>query len=156
MSIWDNIAKGVSDAASYTAKKTGELTTLAKMKYSLHSEESKLSECFEEIGKLYYAYQREGTDYISEIAALISEADLVKTNIACMKEEIARLQNDAICQSCGAKIDASMCFCPVCGAKQERHDHHDDGDSDCGCSCCCGGDAEEKSEDKPSYDPEIK
>ena len=65
-----------------------------------------------------------------------------------MKEEIARLQNDAICQSCGAKIDASMCFCPVCGAKQERHDHHDDGDSDCGCSCCCG-DAEEKSDDKP-------
>lgn len=147
MSIWDNIAKGVSDAASYTAKKTGELTTLAKMKYSLHSEESKLSECFEEIGKLYYAYQREGTDYISEIAALISEADLIKTNIACIKEEIAQLQNSAICQACGAKIDASMCFCPVCGAKQDRHDHHNGDDSDCG---CCGTD--EASDDKSDDD----
>lgn len=117
MSIWD-IARGVSDAASFTVKKTGELTNLAKMKYALHSEQNKLKECFEEIGKLYYAYQRTGDDYVTEIAALIAEADLIKLSISKMKEEIAHLQNSAICKGCGAKIGAGMAFCPVCGLKQ--------------------------------------
>lgn len=118
MSIWDDIAKGMSDAASYTAKKTGELTTLAKMKYALHSEESKLSECFEEIGKLYYAYQSEGTDYALELAALISEANVIKANIAEMKAEIAVMKNQTVCPKCGAKLETTMAFCPSCGAKQ--------------------------------------
>lgn len=141
MSIWDNISKGVSDVASFTAKKTGELTNLAKMKYALHSEESKLSECFEEIGKLYYAYERQGIDYAGEIAALISEADLIKTNIASMKEELAKLQNDAICHSCGARIGADMPFCPACGAKQEHDDCCEcECECDCDCECDCGSD----------------
>ena len=128
MSIWDDIAKGMSDAASFTVKKTGEFTSLAKMKYALHSEESKLSECYEEIGKLYYAYQREGTDYVSEIAALIAEADLIKATVTEMKEEIAKLQNNSICSGCGAKIDSGMAFCPVCGAKQAKTETGDNKD----------------------------
>lgn len=130
MSIWDDIAKGMSDAASFTVKKTGEFTNLAKMKYALHSEESKLSECFEEIGKLYYAYQREGTDYVSEIAALIAEADLIKATVAEMKEEIAKLQNNAICSGCGTKIDVGMAFCPVCGEKQVKDEDDTDNNTD--------------------------
>ncbi len=140
MSIWDDIAKGMSDAASFTVKKTGEFTNLAKMKYALHSEESKLSECYEEIGKLYYAYQREGTDYVSEIAALIAEADVIKLTIAEMKEEIAKLQNNAICASCGAKIDASMSFCPICGASQKKSE------DTCGCDCGCSDSDEDKND----------
>lgn len=132
MSIWDDIAKGMSDAASYTVKKTGEFTNLAKMKYALHSEETKLSECFEEIGKLYYAYQREGVDYVTEIAALIAEADVIKLTIAEMKEEIAKLKNDTICKKCGAKLDAAMAFCPACGEKQTKEEAACDCD---GCDC---------------------
>lgn len=148
MSIWDDITKGMSDAASFTKKKTGELTNLAKMKYALHSEESKLSECFEEIGKLYYSYQREGVDYVTEIAALIAEADVIKMTIDEMKADIAKLQNNVICKSCGAKIDADMAYCPACGAKQEKNDCkcecESDRDSDCNdnCECGCCGDTD--------------
>lgn len=138
MSIWDDIAKGMSDAASFTKKKTGEFTNIAKMKYALHSEETKLSECYEEIGKLYYAYQREEVDYVAEIAALIAEADIIKMTIDEMKAEIAKLQNNVICENCGSKIDSSMAYCPVCGTKQEKNEHkcdcECDDDGDCGCS----------------------
>ncbi len=133
MSIWDDIAKGMSDAASYTKKKTGEFTALAKMKYALHSEETKLAECFEEIGKLYYAYQRDGVDYVAEIAALIAEADMIKITIADMKVELAKLQNMGICEGCGAKLDKAMAFCPSCGLKQAK----DEPKCDCGCDCGC-------------------
>lgn len=142
MSIWDDIAKGMSDAASFTVKKTGEFTNIAKMKYAIHSEEAKLSECFEEIGKLYYAYQREGTDYVSEIAALIAEADMIKLTIKEMKEELAKMQNNTVCKGCGAKIDAAAAFCPVCGAKQAK----DEADSADTCGCGCGCDADEADE----------
>jgi len=120
MSILDNIAKGMSGAASFTVKKTEELTALAKMKYALRSEQNKLSECFEEIGKFYYAYQREGTDFVTEIAALIAEADLIKVNITEIKKEIARLQNVTACKECGSKMNNGMVFCPICGAKQAK------------------------------------
>ncbi len=141
MSIWDDIAKGMSDAASYTVKKTGEFTNLAKMKYALHSEETKLSECFEEIGKLYYAYQRDGVDYVTEIAALIAEADVIKLTIAEMKEDIAKLKNDTVCNKCGAKLDASMAFCPACGEKQA------DDEPACECDGCDCGDQPDGTEE---------
>lgn len=118
MSIWDDITKGMSDAASYTAKKTGEITHLAKKKYALHTEESKLSECFEEIGKLYYRYQRNGEDLAAEIAALIAEADVITKNIAEMKADLASDKDQTICKACGAPIDPAMTFCPNCGTKQ--------------------------------------
>ena len=44
MSIWDDIAKSASDAASFAVRKTGEFTSLAKMKLALHTEETKLSD----------------------------------------------------------------------------------------------------------------
>ena len=56
MSIWDDIAKSASDAASFAVRKTGEFTSLAKMKLALHTEETKLSDCYTEIGRLYYMY----------------------------------------------------------------------------------------------------
>ncbi len=133
MSIWDDITKRMSDAASFTKKKTGELTGIAKVKYSIHSEESKLSECYEEIGKLYYAYQRENIDYVAEIAALIAEADVIKITISELKAELAKLQNATICPSCGAKLDNAMIFCPTCGTKQEKEEPA----CDCGCDCDC-------------------
>lgn len=136
MSIWDDITKGLSDATSYTKKKTGEFTNLAKLKYALHSEESKLSECFEEIGKLYYAYQREGVDYAAEIAALIAEADMIKITIGELEAEIAKTKKQTICPSCGAKPDQDMAFCPSCGAKLEKTEESAP-ESDCGCDCGC-------------------
>ena len=54
MSIWDDIAKSASDAASIAVRNTGEFTSLAKMKLALHTEETKLSDCYNEIGRLYY------------------------------------------------------------------------------------------------------
>lgn len=146
MSIWDDVAKRMSDAASFTVKKTGEITNIAKLKYALHSEQSKLAECFEEIGKLYYAYQREEKDYVTEIAALIAEADVIKMAIAEVEADIAKLQNNVICPSCGSKIDAAMAFCPVCGTKQEKPADPEP-ECDCGCGCDCGCDNEDGTEE---------
>ena len=94
MSVWEEMAKDVSDAAFATARKGEQLTRLAKLRYRLHSENAHLDECFEMIGRLYYEYQCEGTDNAAEIALLIQEIDEVKKNIVQLKREIIRLKKE--------------------------------------------------------------
>lgn len=117
MALWDDIAKSAKDAAAYTVKKTEELTSIAKIKMSIRSEENNLDKCFSEIGSLYYAYQREGEDHTSEIAALLMEADQVREKIKCLRDSLAKLQKSVICPGCSAQVTTEYDFCPLCGAK---------------------------------------
>lgn len=126
MSIWDEIAKGASDAASFAAKKTGELTATAKLKLALQSEKNNLNECYTDIGRLYYAYQRHGKDKVAEIASRISDADACHEKISAIKAELAQLQDSRVCPSCSARIDKSFDFCPSCGAKQTKTEETDE------------------------------
>lgn len=137
MAFWDDLQKGVSDAASFTAKKTSELTEKAKLKFNLHSEEMKLEKCFTRIGKLFYASEREGVDNTAEIATVIMQADKIKADINSYREQLSKLKNTSICAGCGAEIAEDSMFCPVCGLKQEPKD-------DCECSCeDCGAEQQD-------------
>ncbi|MCI8611604.1 MAG: hypothetical protein HFE66_06775 [Clostridiales bacterium] len=117
MALWEDIAKSAKDAAAYTVKKTEELTSIAKIKMSIRGEENNLDKCFSEIGSLYYAYQRQGEDHTSEIAALLMEADQVREKIKCLRDSLAKLQKSVICPGCSAQVTTEYDFCPLCGAK---------------------------------------
>ena len=134
MAFWDDLQKGVSNAASFTAKKTTELTDLAKLKYNIHTEETKLERCFTEIGRLFYSSKRDSTDTSAEITSYIMQADKIRADIASYKQELARLRRVCICQSCGAEISNNCIFCPTCGAKLECEANDNDA-ADCECSC---------------------
>lgn len=137
MALWNDLAKGASDAASVVAKKTGELTSIAKIKITLKSEEVKLSECFEEIGRLYYAGLKDGADNAEEVSAVVSEADGIVTKIAEINAELARLQKIVVCPGCGEKISDEAAFCQYCGAKIEHDADKEDAQREsCSCNCC--------------------
>ncbi len=130
MALWDDIAKSAKDAAAYTMKKTEELTSIAKIKMSIHSEENNLDKCFAEIGSLYYAYQRQGEDHTSEIAALLMEADQAQAKIKCLRDSLAKLQKSVICPGCSAQVTTEYDFCPLCGAKlKDEAAQQDEADS---------------------------
>jgi len=140
MSFWDELSKGVTDAANFTVKKTNELTNAAKLRINLRMEEAKLSKCFEEIGRIYYSFKKTGAGSPADIAALFDEADEIKINIAVIKQEIAKAKNSKICVNCGAELNVKAAYCMDCGAKQEKEDECCCG---CGCedeSCCCNED----------------
>lgn len=120
MALWEDIAKSAKDAAAYTVKKTEELTSVAKIKMSIRSEENNLDKCFSEIGSLYYAYQRQGEDHTSEIAALLMEADQVQAKIKCLRDSLAKLQKSVICPGCSAQVTTEYDFCPLCGTKLKK------------------------------------
>ena len=89
MALWEDIAKSAKDAAAYTVKKTEELTSIAKIKMSIRSEENNLDKCFSEIGSMYYAY----------------------------RDSLAKLQKSVICPGCSAQVTTEYDFCPLCGVK---------------------------------------
>lgn len=120
--LWEELKRGAADAADIAARKTSELTNIAKLNVSIKSNESKLRNVYEEIGRLFYTAEREGVDYAEEIAACILKADQFKADIAAAKAQLAAQRNATICQSCGHEIDSSAFYCPFCGTSQNKAD----------------------------------
>ncbi|MDD4773293.1 MAG: zinc ribbon domain-containing protein [Eubacteriales bacterium] len=124
MDVWNDISKKISDAVDYTAKETGKLTGIAKIKYKVVNLRSKRSGLYEEIGKLRYEELRsvptdDGViDNTIEITALCDAITAINADINAASEELAKLRKFKHCVSCGIRIRPGMSFCPKCGTKQ--------------------------------------
>lgn len=117
MTFFDEFKRNASDVAGKAAKKTNELTNIAKLNVSIKSCESKLGTVYEEIGRMFYMAERTGDDYTSEIAASIMKADKIKSDISAYKAKIAQLKRIIVCDACGNEIPDEFAFCSYCGAK---------------------------------------
>ena len=120
MAFFDGIQKSVTDAAAAAAKKTSELTGIARVKFNIRAEEARLRSTFSKIGSLFYAAEREGADNSAEIATLIMQADKIKSDIQAYKEKLAEYRKSTLCPFCGAEVPKDVFYCPICGEKQER------------------------------------
>ncbi len=140
MSLFEEIKRSASDVANKAVKKTGELTTIAKLGINVKSNEAKLSSVFEEIGFMFYEAQCTGDDHTSDIASLIMKADKIKADIENTKKEIAKLKKVVVCQNCGNEISEEAAYCSFCGAKVEKVEPETCSceEESCECSCCCG------------------
>jgi len=151
MSVFNEIKRNVTSAASAASKKTNELTGIAKLSMNIKVEQGKLNNCYEEIGRLFYTAERSGEDHTSDIAAHIMQADKIKANIAKYQAEIAKLKKIIICDNCGAELADTCVFCSTCGTKLEKKVAEEEPkaeecccecDCDCDCDCDCGEEEE--------------
>lgn len=117
MAFFDEIKRSASDVAEKAAKKTNELTNIAKLNMNIKSCESKLGSVYEEIGRMFYSAERSGEDYTSEIAANIMKADKLKADIAATKAKLAKLKKVLVCEGCGNEISEASAYCSYCGLK---------------------------------------
>ncbi|MBR3423961.1 MAG: zinc ribbon domain-containing protein [Clostridia bacterium] len=127
MAFLDDLQKTVTDAAYYTAKKTSELTGVARVKFNIKAEEIRLKSTYAKIGSLFYSAEREGLDHTEEIATLITQADKINGDIAAYREKLAELRKARTCAECGGKVSKSASFCPNCGAKIVREEEENQG-----------------------------
>lgn len=153
MSVFNEIKRNVTNAASAASKKTTELTGLAKLNMNIKMEQSKLSDCYEEIGRLFYTAERNGEDNTSDIAARIMQADKIKANIAKYQADIARLKKIVICENCNTELNENAVFCSMCGTKLEKKSVEAE-ETPCDCDCGCDCDFEEA--ETPCYCEEEK
>ncbi len=142
MTIFNNLKRGATDAANKAAKKTGEITNIAKLTMNIKNAEGKLDAVYQEIGRLFYNAERTGEDATSDIASNIMKADKLKADIAGFKAEIAVLRNVIICEACGNEIGAESAFCSFCGTKVEKPAPAEEAPVEEECCCECGCDCE--------------
>lgn len=119
MKFWDDVTKTASDAANYTVKKAGELTSAAKIKHKLHLAETKLACTYEGIGRLYYNAVMHGEKNTEAISGLMADVAEINIEIDGYKAQLADVKNQRVCPVCGAAVPADSTFCGKCGAKIE-------------------------------------
>ncbi len=149
MSFFEDFKRTAQDVASKTAKKTEELTSIAKLNVSIKTSEAKFNGICTEIGKMFYEAQRNNMDFTSEIAASIMKLDKISSDIESYKKEIAKLRKVSLCQECGEEIPENALFCQFCGAKQIKPECEccDDDGVECACGCCdCCDECDENEE----------
>ena len=145
----ESLKKNFKDVTDKTVKKTGELTAIAKLNLAIKTEESKLSDCYKVIGRLFYTAERDNLDNTEEIATYIMQADKIKEAIAGYQKELAVLRNVIICEGCSNEISNDAIFCPICGLKVTKpapvEEEADEAEEICECDgeCCCAEQAEE-------------
>ncbi len=123
MSFLDDLKKSLSGAADYTAKKTTEVTGVAKIRLDIRSANSRLAKCYEKIGRAYYKNVKEADEgQLAVMEATVKEADAIKEEIAALRNQLAKLQACVICPACGAQVSDKSVFCPLCGMKLPKEE----------------------------------
>ena len=120
MAFFEDLKRNASGVANKAAKKTTDLTSLAKLNVSVKTLETKLDGVYGEIGRLFYNAERNGEDYTSDIAALIMKADKFQAEIDNIKKQINALRKIVVCEGCGNEISDEAAYCSFCGTKQVK------------------------------------
>ena len=128
--MWENFSKGAKEVADFTAKKTGELTEAAKLKFNQKSLEKKLQGCFIDAGMLYYDSVKNGNDHNDEIAEIYAQCDDYGAEIDELKIKIAKLIGKTVCPKCGKEMTEKYGFCPFCGTELPQEEEAEDADSE--------------------------
>lgn len=115
MNFWDGVYKKVSNAANYTAKETGRLSELAKVKYNLMREKSKLEDAYKEMGELYYNQMKNSEYDDKKIALAYDKIEKSLAEIERLNAQENAVNNTKVCTKCGEKLDKETLFCPKCG-----------------------------------------
>ena len=88
METVDKVVQNLKKAADVAQKETSRLTELAKLKYKLMREKSKLDDQFDELGRACYRQHQEGGVTDNEIAEIIARIEVSKAEIEHLKIKI--------------------------------------------------------------------
>lgn len=88
MSDWSEIKKKINSTTKKIAKKTTEVADTASKHIKLKSLDGKLSDKYEELGRIYYKQLNGAEVEISKIDAILSEINALKYEKKALKAEI--------------------------------------------------------------------
>lgn len=88
MSEWNSLCKKVKSAAGKAVKKTEELADTAAKYVRLHRIDSKLSDRYENLGKLTYKQLKTGESQAERISAYIESIDKLRADRKALQAEI--------------------------------------------------------------------
>lgn len=122
MAFLDDIDRKLTLWGHGAIKKTKEVTDIAKLTGTIKSLENQKQECFAELGKFFYEYQKTNPVNDKEVTEILSKIQELSNQIYQYQEELKRRRGTVVCPNCNAEISRDSLFCSVCGAKvNENH-----------------------------------
>ncbi|MDO5560957.1 MAG: zinc-ribbon domain-containing protein [Oscillospiraceae bacterium] len=109
----------VAKAASGVADKSKILAEKTKLKSQVNSENSRINKTYAELGKKYFEIS--GENPAPEYQEFIVSIKDSMRHVAELQQQIAALDTDTTCPSCGATLKKDQQFCQACGARQENY-----------------------------------
>lgn len=144
----ETAVRKTGEFAETAVKKTGEIAETTKLTVTLKTEEMKLKDLYEELGKLYYESADKG-----KLDAAVMEIDEKFADIRQLKLEIAAKGGKVFCSKCEKEIDSDAAFCPFCG---EKNAHEAKAEDKKGASAANGEKTSAKAENSDMGKSEVK
>lgn len=117
MSFIDDAINKTKEVFDVACKKTDEVVTTQKQKFSIASLESKREKDFADLGRIYFELVKNSTDLTDEARNLVDAISEKNAEIARLNQDIQNTKNKRICPNCNANIDMNSVYCNNCGAK---------------------------------------
>ena len=123
MEFFDKLGKKASEAYRVTADKTGKIAKETKLKIKMGDLKSKISDIYEEIGKIVYEkhVKKEQIDIEKDLIEQCTNIDVMSDEIESLLKECLELKDKKQCSKCFTEIEKDAKFCPCCGMKQEEN-----------------------------------
>lgn len=111
----------VKKLARKTTKAVSKTVDTAKYSVKLKATEGDLNEKFEELGKLYYAYEKnKNEDAKAHLDKCLEEIEEIGKKLLEIRRELARAKGEIVCTKCGAYVSPNKDTCPSCNSTLER------------------------------------
>lgn len=113
MALWDSFTKKASETTAKAVQQAKILAETTKLHGMVMEEEKKVSDLYQQIGKLYAEkYADEPGEGFSDLIAQIKEAE---EKIAQYRTQIQDVKGVTRCEKCGAEVTKGAAFCSACG-----------------------------------------
>lgn len=117
MGFFDDALNKTKEVLNVAYKKTDEVVTIEKLKFSIASLKSKREKDYADLGRIYYELIKESTEIDDNTRNLVDAISEKSEEIARLNEDIQNIKNKRVCPNCNANIDVNSAFCNNCGAK---------------------------------------
>lgn len=119
------VAKKTEEAVEVVAKKTEETVEVQKVKSQIRVLERSNERDFQDIGKIVYERYQKGKVIDTEFIELCEAISTREDSIENYKKQMAEIKGLDVCPNCKAHVEASVVFCPKCGAKIEQESYEE-------------------------------
>ncbi len=117
MSFFKDLSKKISETAKEAAKKSSNFMELTKVSVQMDKYQDEIGTHFYEMGKSLYENYSEDSWVKEKYGTRIEEIKSLQQQMKELNEEVSKLKNITVCETCKEEISTELKFCPNCGAR---------------------------------------
>ncbi len=122
MNFFDEIYETAKTITDKTTKKAEEIVDKGKTHLQIYKLRAELRKCYTHLGIRVYNKAKAGEEFGEVVAMRIHEIDLLREQIAELKEQVDQIKYCTKCKNCGTYNDKEDEICLNCGAN--LHPYH--------------------------------